>query len=138
MLITQGKTWGSCTPERSRRYVTNSRLKGRNLAALSQKVFRAAEVRNRPFFCWSLDTKLFLSPGQIIYPDSYLREVYKHIREAGGITIADEVQVGFGRVGTNWWAFQTYGEDICPDIVTLGKPMVRKPKLNDPKYWSKT
>ena len=88
-------------------------------------------MRNRPFFCWSLDTKLFLSPGQIIYPDSYLREVYKHIREAGGITIADEVQVGFGRVGTNWWAFQTYGEDICPDIVTLGKPMVRKINLKD-------
>merc|ERR1712212_860687 len=61
--------------------------------------------------------------GQIIFPDSYLREVYKSVREAGGIVIADEVQVGFGRVGTHMWAFQTYGEDLVPDIVTLGKPM---------------
>eukprot|EP00095_Tigriopus_kingsejongensis_P000009 maker-scaffold342_size201858-snap-gene-1.16 protein:Tk00009 transcript:maker-scaffold342_size201858-snap-gene-1.16-mRNA-1 annotation:"5-phosphohydroxy-l-lysine phospho-lyase" len=61
--------------------------------------------------------------GQIIYPKSYLKNVYKHVREAGGICIADEVQVGFGRVGTHWWAFQTNGEDIIPDIVTLGKPM---------------
>lgn len=61
--------------------------------------------------------------GQIIPPPNYLREVYKHVRAAGGICIADEVQVGFGRVGTNWWAFQLQGEDVVPDIVTLGKPM---------------
>jgi 4-aminobutyrate aminotransferase-like enzyme len=36
--------------------------------------------------------------------------------------VADEVQVGFGRVGTpHWWAFETQG--VTPDIVTLGKPM---------------
>jgi len=61
--------------------------------------------------------------GQVIPPPNYLREVYKHVRAAGGICIADEVQVGFGRVGSNWWAFQLQGEDIVPDIVTLGKPM---------------
>merc|ERR1719295_1662020 len=61
--------------------------------------------------------------GQIIFPDNYLREVYKSVRSAGGVVIADEVQVGFGRVGTHMWAFQTYGEDLVPDIVTLGKPM---------------
>jgi len=61
--------------------------------------------------------------GQIIFPDNYLREVYHAVRGAGGIVIADEVQVGFGRVGTHMWAFQTYGEDLVPDIVTLGKPM---------------
>jgi len=61
--------------------------------------------------------------GQIIYPDNYLKEVYKSVRAAGGIVIADEVQVGFGRVGTHMWAFQSYGDDLVPDIVTLGKPM---------------
>ena len=61
--------------------------------------------------------------GQIIPPPNYLREVYKHVRKAGGICIADEVQVGFGRVGTHWWAFETQGSDVVPDIVTLGKPM---------------
>ena len=61
--------------------------------------------------------------GQVMPPPNYLREVYKHVRAAGGICIADEVQVGFGRVGTKWWAFELQGEDIVPDIVTLGKPM---------------
>lgn len=45
------------------------------------------------------------------------------MREAGGVCIADEVQSGFGRVGKHWWAFQLQGEDVVPDIVTLGKPM---------------
>ena len=43
------------------------------------------------------------------------------MRGVGGVCIADEVQVGFGRVGTHWWAFETQG--VVPDIVTLGKPM---------------
>jgi len=61
--------------------------------------------------------------GQIIFPDSYLSRVYSSVRKAGGIVIADEVQVGFGRVGTHMWAFETYGADVIPDIVTMGKPM---------------
>ncbi|TGW05931.1 aminotransferase class III-fold pyridoxal phosphate-dependent enzyme, partial [Mesorhizobium sp. M2D.F.Ca.ET.145.01.1.1] len=39
----------------------------------------------------------------------------------GGICVADEVQVGFGRVGSHWWAFETQG--VTPDIVTMGKPI---------------
>ncbi len=61
--------------------------------------------------------------GQIIYPSSFLRRTYELVRAAGGVCVADEVQVGFGRVGTHWWAFQTYGDDVVPDIVTVGKPM---------------
>lgn len=45
----------------------------------------------------------------------------RHVREAGGVTIADEVQVGFGRVGTHYWAFEM--QDVVPDIVTVAKPM---------------
>ncbi|XP_021348667.1 alanine--glyoxylate aminotransferase 2-like isoform X2 [Mizuhopecten yessoensis] len=59
--------------------------------------------------------------GQIILPQGYLQSVYKYVREAGGVCIADEVQVGFGRVGSHFWAFQPQG--VEPDIVTLGKPM---------------
>lgn len=59
--------------------------------------------------------------GQIIMPDGYLKQVYSAVREAGGVCIADEVQVGFGRVGTHMWAFETQG--VIPDIVTLGKPI---------------
>lgn len=45
------------------------------------------------------------------------------MRSAGGVFVADEVQTGFGRVGSHFWAFQLQGEDFCPDIVTMGKPM---------------
>ncbi|MCK5912563.1 MAG: aminotransferase class III-fold pyridoxal phosphate-dependent enzyme, partial [Desulfuromusa sp.] len=59
--------------------------------------------------------------GQIIMPEGYLENVYGQIRAAGGVCIADEVQVGFGRVGTHMWAFET--QNVVPDIVTLGKPI---------------
>lgn len=58
--------------------------------------------------------------GQIVPPKNYFKEVYKHIHEAGGICIADEVQTGFGRMGKTFWAFELY--DVQPDIVTMGKP----------------
>uniref|UniRef100_A0A673L5U5 5-phosphohydroxy-L-lysine phospho-lyase-like n=1 Tax=Sinocyclocheilus rhinocerous TaxID=307959 RepID=A0A673L5U5_9TELE len=47
----------------------------------------------------------------------------RYVREAGGIYVADEIQTGFGRVGSHFWAFQLQGEDFCPDIVTMGKPI---------------
>jgi len=47
--------------------------------------------------------------------------VYRHVRDAGGVCIADEVQVGFGRLGTHFWGFETQG--VVPDIVVLGKPI---------------
>ncbi|AFL81115.1 4-aminobutyrate aminotransferase family protein [Aequorivita sublithincola DSM 14238] len=58
--------------------------------------------------------------GQIVPPKNYFKEVYKHVHEAGGICIADEVQTGFGRMGKTFWAFELY--DVQPDIVTMGKP----------------
>ncbi len=59
--------------------------------------------------------------GQIVLPDGYLVEAYGIIRSGGGVCIADEVQVGFGRVGSHFWGFQT--QYVVPDIVTMGKPM---------------
>ena len=59
--------------------------------------------------------------GQVVLPDNYLKEAFLHVRNAGGVCIADEVQVGFGRVGSHFWAFET--QDVVPDIVTLGKPI---------------
>ncbi|MCY3772960.1 MAG: aminotransferase class III-fold pyridoxal phosphate-dependent enzyme [Gemmatimonadetes bacterium] len=59
--------------------------------------------------------------GQIVLPDGYFRSVFHQVREAGGVCIADEVQVGFGRVGSHFWGFET--QDAVPDIVTLGKPI---------------
>lgn len=59
--------------------------------------------------------------GQIPLPPLYLAGVYDAIRGAGGVCIADEVQVGFGRVGSKFWGFEL--SDVRPDIVTMGKPI---------------
>jgi 4-aminobutyrate aminotransferase-like enzyme/Ser/Thr protein kinase RdoA (MazF antagonist) len=59
--------------------------------------------------------------GQIVFPPKYLAEAYRHVRAAGGVCIADEVQVGFGRLGTHFWGFEAQG--VEPDIVVLGKPI---------------
>ncbi|PAA61684.1 hypothetical protein BOX15_Mlig027304g1 [Macrostomum lignano] len=61
--------------------------------------------------------------GQVIFPPGYLRRVYDIVRRSGGVCIADEVQTGFGRVGSKWWAFQLDDDQLVPDIVTIGKPM---------------
>ncbi|XP_041052572.1 ethanolamine-phosphate phospho-lyase isoform X3 [Carcharodon carcharias] len=61
--------------------------------------------------------------GQIIPPPGYFQKVAQYLHNVGGVFIADEVQVGFGRVGKYFWAFQLQGEDFVPDIVTMGKPI---------------
>jgi 4-aminobutyrate aminotransferase-like enzyme/Ser/Thr protein kinase RdoA (MazF antagonist) len=59
--------------------------------------------------------------GQIVFPPNYLAEVYRRARAAGAVCIADEVQVGFGRLGTHFWGFETQG--VVPDIAVFGKPI---------------
>ncbi len=59
--------------------------------------------------------------GQVFLPPGYLGAVYDAVRRTGGLCIADEVQVGFGRVGRSMWAFEEHG--VVPDIVTMGKPI---------------
>jgi 4-aminobutyrate aminotransferase-like enzyme len=41
--------------------------------------------------------------------------------DAGGLFVADEVQIGYGRSGEDLWMYRHLG--LEPDIVTLGKPM---------------
>jgi alanine-glyoxylate transaminase/(R)-3-amino-2-methylpropionate-pyruvate transaminase len=57
--------------------------------------------------------------GFVMFPDGYLKHAYEHVRAAGGVCIADEVQTGFGRTGTHFWGFETHG--VIPDIVTMAK-----------------
>ncbi len=59
--------------------------------------------------------------GQIVLPTGYLAAAFESVRNAGGICIMDEVQVGFGRVGSRFWGFEL--QNVIPDIVTLGKPI---------------
>jgi alanine-glyoxylate transaminase/(R)-3-amino-2-methylpropionate-pyruvate transaminase len=57
--------------------------------------------------------------GTVVYPAGYLQHAYAHVRAAGGLCIADEVQTGFGRTGSHFWGFETQG--VLPDIVTMAK-----------------
>lgn len=59
--------------------------------------------------------------GQVIPPREYFKTAFKHVRDAGGLCIMDEVQTGFGRVGSRFWAFEL--QDVVPDIVVMGKPI---------------
>jgi len=63
---------------------------------------------------------IFANEGLPNIPDGYMRKAIGHVRAAGGVYIADEVQSGFGRTG-RWWGYEESG--VIPDIVTLGKPM---------------
>lgn len=57
--------------------------------------------------------------GAVVFPDGYLKAAYEHVRAAGGLCIADEVQSGFARTGSHFWGFETQG--VIPDIVTMAK-----------------
>ena len=63
----------------------------------------------------------FCTNGIVDAPEGYLAGVFRSVRAAGGLCIADEVQSGFGRLGSHLWGFETHG--VVPDIVTLGKPI---------------
>ena len=56
-----------------------------------------------------------------VFPDVALVDAAAAVRAAGGLLVADEVQPGFGRLGTGLWGFDRYG--LVPDLVTVGKPM---------------
>lgn len=78
------------------------KAKGRNVAA---------------FICESIIS----CGGQIELPAGYLKMASDSVRKAGGLYIADEVQVGCGRVGSHFWGFELHG--VVPDVVTIGKPI---------------
>lgn len=69
------------------------------------------------FFC---DT-LFCANGVHTLPPGAIAPAIEHLRSAGGLWIADEIQPGLGRLGRHMWGFEAL--DVTPDIVTLGKPM---------------
>ncbi len=88
--------------EHVRQTIENVKKEGRNIAG---------------FICESV----LSCGGQIVLPEGYLKNAYHYVRNAGGLCIADEVQVGFGRLGEKFWGFEL--QNVIPDIVTLGKPI---------------
>ena len=78
----------------------------------------AAEGRDpSAFLCESV----LGNAGGVLLPEGYLAGAYDLVRARGGLCIADEVQVGFGRMGSSFWGFEQ--SDVVPDIVTIAKPM---------------
>ncbi|MFJ8787890.1 aminotransferase [Streptomyces sp. NPDC102462] len=59
--------------------------------------------------------------GGIALPDGYLAELYAAVRRHGGLAVADEVQVGYGRLGHWFWGFEQ--QQVVPDIVCVAKAM---------------
>jgi 4-aminobutyrate aminotransferase-like enzyme/Ser/Thr protein kinase RdoA (MazF antagonist) len=59
--------------------------------------------------------------GGMALPDGYLSAVYAEVRRHGGLAIADEIQVGYGRLGHWFWGFEQQG--VVPDVVTVAKAM---------------
>lgn len=62
----------------------------------------------------------FLTNGILPPVPGYVQGVFDRVRAAGGLCIADEVQSGYGRMGTHFWGYQHHG--VTPDFVTIGKP----------------
>lgn len=88
-------------------------------AAVAQQI--AAHEEAGTGFAALLLCPYFLNEGFPDHPDGWLKPVAEVVRKAGGLLICDEVQSGFGRTGSHFWAHQKM--DVVPDIVTLGKPM---------------
>ena len=59
--------------------------------------------------------------GVVPMPPGYIPRAFEIVRAAGGLCIVDEVQTGFGRMGSHYWGFEAHG--ATPDIVVLGKGM---------------
>ena len=74
----------------------------------------------RPVAAFLAET-VFGNAGGIFLPDGYLDAMYRAVRAHGGLAIADEVQVGYGRLGEWFWGFEQ--QRVVPDIVAVAKAM---------------
>lgn len=89
-------------------------------AAKVQEEIDALEATEHGFSTLIL-CPFFANEGFPDLPHGWLDPTVEVVRRAGGVIIADEVQPGFGRLGTDFWGFAKIG--FTPDIITIGKPM---------------
>lgn len=100
----------------------NDDMIGRLYAKASEQVIEEAKSRGRKVAAFFVESMISCG-GQTPLPAGYLRHLQRYLNEQGALLVCDEVQTGFGRSGKRMWAFQLDGNDIRPDIVTVGKPM---------------
>ena len=92
---------------------------GERYAALAEPLIAELEAEGFGAAALMVDSA-FMSNGIPDVPKGYLSGVVERVRKAGGLFIADEVQSGFGRMGTNFWGHRHHG--VTPDFITIGKP----------------
>ena len=102
------------------KYRSNDEQAGKKYAEDVQRIIELLQKGNKSPALFICETLLGVG-GQMPLPAGYLEQVYKYVRAAGGVCIADEVQVGFGRIGDAFWGFEL--QNVVPDIVVLGKPI---------------
>ncbi|WP_344312833.1 aminotransferase class III-fold pyridoxal phosphate-dependent enzyme, partial [Agromyces terreus] len=81
-------------------------------------VIAGLAAEGRPPAAFIAET-FFGNAGGIPLPDGYLAGVYTAVRAAGGLAIADEVQAGFGRLGSWFWGFEQ--QRVVPDVIAVAK-----------------
>jgi len=99
---------------------------GREYAFYVQEACRAYQGAGQKVRAFIVEGGMSVA-GCVLPPPGYLESCAKAVREAGGLYVADEVQTGFGRLGSSsYWAFQyrhsPEDPEVVPDIVTVGKP----------------
>jgi 4-aminobutyrate aminotransferase-like enzyme len=100
-------------------YAGNPSAADKYAAHIDTAIETLASRGHRPA-AFIVDT-IFSNEGLPTVPTGYLSRAVDIIHKAGGLFVADEVQPGFGRLGTDFWGFDYHG--VKPDIATMGKPM---------------
>ena len=100
-------------------YANDAQAADKYAAHLNTAIETLARKGHRPA-AFIVDT-IFSNEGLPTVPQNYLSKAVEIVRKAGGLFVADEVQPGFGRLGSHFWGFDSHG--VVPDIATMGKPM---------------
>jgi 4-aminobutyrate aminotransferase-like enzyme len=92
-------------------------------AAFAEHVAQAiAELEATEFgFAGFMLCPVFANEGLPDVGPGFLDATVAAVRKGGGLILCDEVQPGFGRIGSHWWGHELLG--FAPDVVTVGKPM---------------
>jgi 4-aminobutyrate aminotransferase-like enzyme/Ser/Thr protein kinase RdoA (MazF antagonist) len=94
---------------------------GRRYAADTIGQLRSLAADGRPVGTFLAEPRAG-NAGAIEVPPGYFAAVYDEIHAGGGLAIADEVQVGYGRQGDVFWGFQQH-PGVLPDVLTVAKAM---------------
>ncbi len=92
----------------------------RDYIAAAMPLFEEVDRKGETLAGFICET-VYGNAGGIPLPPGYLKDIYAEVRARGGVCIADEVQVGYGRLGHYFWGFDQQG--VEPDIITIAKGM---------------